>query len=676
MSDAENFRPLSEDSTHGEADANLAALAALIPGAVVDGELDNDALRDFVGQRIATSGPESFGLRWPGMGAARVLATHPATGTLLPEPERSVNWEHTQNIAIEGDNLEVLRLLRRGYTGKVDMIYIDPPYNLDGDFVYDDFFGMSRVEIERAAGIRDEDGSTTQVGFATERGEIHQASGARHAKWLSMMYPRLIVAQQLLKPSGVIFVQIDDTESARLRLLLDRVFGAENFIDTIVVEMSTTQGMKVKAAQLGTITKNVEFIHIYQKSDEFGNVSHTPLLDEVQGWPGNFTTWLDDDLQFYPLADELNKRPELVAEARRLFDDEKVRISHLNTMLLVSEPFKKFVEENLSHIAASDKGVLPAGIIEPAWRDGQAFEVWSESRPYIIMKSSVGTIRQFLLLKDNYRESDGYEPRFGRTVIRGDLWRGFVSDMAHVNLEGGVDFKNGKKPTRLIRQLFRWANNRPDTLIMDFFAGSGSTAHAVMELNAGDKGNRRFITIQLDSDAQGVDAKDGEKVSDRMFARLINAGNEIKAEHPEVDTGFRAYQLADANVKPWDGTAPLDLYSAVDNVRADRSTDDLLVEMMLRMGIDLITPIEQREVGGSPLYNIGGTIFAYFGTGIDNAKASEVAKQIVAWRDADPVDSDVSVVVRDNGFKDSVAKRNMWGALLQAGFQKKALRSI
>jgi adenine-specific DNA-methyltransferase len=228
-----DFEPVSDLSGPGETRSNIDLLARLFPDAVVDGTVDLDALRDLLGEDAAPATAEGFGLRWPGMAEARRLSTLPATDTLLPRPEESVDWDTTRNIMIEGDNLEVLRLLRRGYTGKVDVIYIDPPYNTGNDFIYDDDRSTPREEHEAAAGYRDEDGAL-QAGNGSDLGQDRRVRASRHTAWLSMMYPRLLIAQHLLKETGVFIVAIDDTEHARLKLLLDRVFGPENFIANII----------------------------------------------------------------------------------------------------------------------------------------------------------------------------------------------------------------------------------------------------------------------------------------------------------------------------------------------------------------------------------------------------------------------------------------------------------
>ena len=226
----------------------------------------------------------------------------------------------------------------------------------------------------------------------------------------------------------------------------------------------------------------------------------------------------------------------------------------------------------------------------------------------------------------------------------------------------------------------RWIDlvtrSNPNSLVLDFFAGSGTTGHSVMNLNAADGGKRRYILVQLD---EAVDKDGYDTIADITRERLRRASKQIASKQSldtaPIDTGFRSYRLATSNIKPWDGTPDqLDLLEAVDNLAAGRTTDDLLVEMMLRMGVELTTPLETGEVAGSPLYNLAGTLFAYFGTNITIDRANEVAKALTAWRDEDPGDAETTVVVRDTGFVDSAAKLNFAAALKQAGFI--TLRSI
>ncbi|MEU0118547.1 site-specific DNA-methyltransferase [Streptomyces bobili] len=660
-----DFEPVSDLTGSGEAKSNIDLLARLFPDAVVDGTVDVDVLRDLLGDDAAPNAADAFGLRWPGMAEARRLSTLPATGTLLPKPDESVDWDTTRNLVIEGDNLEVLRLLRRGYTNEVDVIYIDPPYNTGNDFVYDDKRTTSQVEHEAAAGQRDDEG-VLQVGEGSDRAQDRKAGASLHTKWLSMMYPRLLVAHHLLKETGTIIVAIDDTENARLKLLMDRVFGAENFIANVV-----WQGGRKNDSRY--ISVGHDYMLVYAKNEGILRQGEVRWREKKPG------------------VDEILTR---ASEIWSSHEDKEV----------ANETYKKFLK------SMERKGAT-AGVLRFANLDE------STGRPYNADRD---------LSSPNLRASgiyDIYHPVTGKAVTRPQRGWAMTEDSARQMIaEGRIAFGDdetkiprgkifleemsdqvaesvfsqertaaGKALVKLlgddifpfpkdVNVVARWldivAGRNSDAVVLDFFSGSGSTGHAVMALNAADGGNRRYMLVQLD---EPVDKDGYDTIADITRERLRRAGAQItSAQIPhaaETDTGFRSYRLASSNVKAWDGTPDqLDLLGAVDNLVAGRTTDDLLVETMLRLGVDLTTPLETREVAGSTLYNLAGTLFAYFGTDITVERASEVAKALVAWRDEDPGDADTTVVVRDTGFVDSAAKLNFAAALDQAGFT--TLRSI
>ena len=366
-----------------------------------------------------------------------------------------------------GENYHVLQALRSTHRGKVDLIYIDPPYNTGGkrSWLYNDRF-------------------------------VDKTDRAKSSKWLSFMERRLVVARDLLKPSGAIFVSIGDDEQHRLRMLMDQVYGAENCVATLAVEMSTTSGPKTVNAQQGTIVKNVEFVLIYRKSEEFDALRHTPLFDSVKEWDTHYSLWLRPDGTLGSLGEAL------LADVAVRTDIEMLgllgrggtfSVADMDTLLTVSEAAQKFVVSNLASIARTDRAPVSCQGQTPGVGRYITFE--APERSYLLTTLPSGSLQQVVPLSLNYRNSDDYQPRFGRTVIRGDLWKGFHQDMGNVAKEGGVAFDNGKKPRRLIKQLIRWANNSPDAVVLDFFAGSGTTAHAVLEMNAEDGGRRQAILV-------------------------------------------------------------------------------------------------------------------------------------------------------------------------------------
>ncbi|MBL1095697.1 site-specific DNA-methyltransferase [Streptomyces coffeae] len=661
-----DFEPVDDLTGPGEAKSNLDVLARLFPDAVVDGAVDVEALRDLLGESAAPTTAEAFGLRWPGMAEARRLSTLPATGTLLPKPEKSVDWDNTRNIVIEGDNLEVLRLLRRGYTNTVDVIYIDPPYNTGNDFVYEDKHTTSRVEHETAAGQRDDDG-VLQTGMGSDRIQDRKVGASLHTKWLSMMYPRLLVAHHLLKETGAIIVAIDDTEHARLKLLMDRIFGAENFIASII-----WQGGRKNDSRY--VSVGHDYMLIYAKNEGALRQGDVRWREKKPG--------VD----------------EILARAAKIWS------SH-GDKKAANEAYRKFLK-------SMEKMGATAGVLRFANLDESTGRPYNADRDLsspnlrasgiydihhpVTGKAVTRPQRGWAMTEESARQmiSEG-RISFGddeTKIPRGKIFLDEMSDQVAESVFSQERTAAGKALVKLLGEdvfpfpkdvnvVARWLDiasiRNPNAVFLDFFAGSGSTGHAVMDLNAADGGNRRYILVQLDERIEGKDGHD--TIADVTRERLRRAGKQIVSQQsPDatpIDTGFRSYSLASSNLKPWDGTPDqLDLLEAVDNLVGGRTADDLLVEMMLRMGVELTTPLEMREVADSPLYNLAGTLFAYFGSDITIDRANEVAKALEAWRDEEPGDADTTVVVRDTGFVDSATKLNFAAALRQAGFT--TLRSI
>lgn len=658
----EDFTPLNELDGPGEAHSNLAELSRLFPDAVVDGTVDLDVLRDLLGEEAASVGTEGFGLRWPGMSAARRLSTVPANMTLLPKPDESVDWESTQNILIDGDNLEVLRLLRRGYTNSVDVIYIDPPYNTGNDFVYDDKRVATQSEHEADAGLRDDEG-VLQTGAGSDRAEERKTGASRHSKWLSMMYPRLLVAHHLLKETGVIIVAIDDTEHARLKLLLDRVFGAENFAANVVWQGGSKNDARFTSGGL-------DYMLVYAKDlsrlvqEDVRWTEPKKGLERVLALAG--AAWEEsgnDAVEATKIYRKMLRgvRGELEPAVFRYDQiDDQGRVFQTGDLRKPS-PTSRSRYEILHPVTGEPVPMHPNGwVFAP---ETMHEKIAAGHILFGVDHTTMPRQKRFL----DEMDTQAIKPVFTRERAS--------ASYALAKLIGDGVFPYSKDVGVLAAWINSVTERDPDAIILDFFAGSGSTAHAVMELNAEDHGNRRYLLVQLD---EPVDQVGYETIADITRERLRRAGKQInerrEPDQPAIDIGFRSYRLAESNVKPWDGTGELDLLAAVDNLAEGRTSDDLVVEMMLRLGIELVTPVSTREVAGSTLYSLAGTLYAYFGTGVTLGKADEVAKAIVAWRDEDPVDSDITIVVRDTGFADSSAKLNLAAALQQAGI--KTLRSI
>lgn len=642
---------------------NIARIRDLFPGCVAeatagDGSVrlavDFDQLRQELSESIVEGPQERYHLNWPGKREALLTANLPIAKTLRPNREESLNFDATKNIFIEGDNLDALKLLQETYLGKVKLIYVDPPYNTGGDFIYEDDFAEDADQYLIRSNQKDNHGNRLVANS--------DSNGRFHSDWLTMIYPRLKLARNLLADDGVIFVSIDDNESANLKQILDEVFGEGNFIDTIAVEMSTTSGPKTVNAQQGTIVKNVEFVHVYRKSAEFDKKPHKPLLDGIDAYDTHYSIWMNEDGTLGSLADQLLSDSQVGEDIRRygLVERGRFSLKSIDKLLAVSEATKAFITENLKRIASVDRPPVSAAgkVIQPGrW---ESFE--TDHRTYFLTTLENGTPRALIPLALNYRMSDDYRPRFGRTVIRGDLWKGFHQDMGNVAREGGIAFANGKKPVRLIKQLMKWADNNSDGIVLDIFAGSGTTAQAVMEANAEDEGKRRFVMVQVaeEPDPKSDAAKEGyTSIAELSRERIRKAGasilSNLKSSDKGVDVGFRCLKIDTSNMADTyyvpDSVRQVDLVNAVNNIKPDRTPDDLLFQVMLDWGVDLGLPVAKQSIQGKEVFLVDGNALAacFDGHGgVDEDFVKELAKV-----------QPLRVVFRDAGFKDSSVKINV-----------------
>ncbi len=632
----EKLRITSPDLTA----ANIGKIAELFPGVVtetLDAEgnptwaIDFDLLRQELSDHVIEGPQERYQLDWPGKREALFAANAPIAKTLRPVREESVDFDTTKNLFIEGDNLDALKLLQESYLGKVKLIYIDPPYNTGKDFIYEDDFAETTSEYLNRSGQADANGAKLIAN--------PESSGRFHSNWLSMIYPRLKLARNLLADDGVIFASIDDGESANMKRLLDEVFGEQNFIDTISVEMSTTSGPKTVNAQQGTIVKNVEFVHVYRRSINFERKSHTPLLDGVSSYDTHYSLWLGEDGSLCALGDKMLADDKLGPEIRKygFLERDKFSVNNMDKLLSVSELARDFIDSNLDKIARIDRPPVSANGRSTQVGHWESFE--SEHRTYLLTTLENGTLQALMPLMLNYRMSDDYKPRFGRTVIRGDLWKGFHQDMGNVAKEGDTAFSNGKKPVRLIKQLIRWANNTHDGIILDFFAGSATTAHATLQANADDGGNRRFIMVQLNEapEPNSEVARAGYRtIAEVSRDRIRRAGRKIQQEAKgagkSIDIGFRTLKVDSTNmvdVLRTPSETGQDLFPGlVDSVKPGRTGEDLLFQVLLDWGLELTMPIAVEQVEGHQVFIVeGDVLIACFDTEISLDAVRAIAKR-------------------------------------------------
>ena len=607
---------------------NLAALRALFPELVTEGPggvaVNLDVLKQLVGDRTVTDAEEKYGLNWHGKRRARQLALTPSTGTLRPCPEDSVDWDSTQNLMIEGDNLEVLKLLQKSYAGKVKLIYIDPPYNTGKDFVYPDNFQDNIKNYLELTGQTTEGGK--KLSSNTE------ASGRFHTDWLNMMYPRLKLARNLLREDGVIFISIDDNEVDDLRKACDEAFGEENRIAIICHKA------RASVSNDKIISSSHNFILLYARSGNviFDRRSVFGLPPELEGFErmdarGSF--------KYVPVDG-----PGGAAKGNPFY-----------TFLGVTG-YWRFSEERMKRMY--DEG--------------------------LIAKVGGG-------LQQKYYLEDAKQSRKTDTTWWDDKYYTSTASSRLSELMGGEAFDNPKPVELIQRMLELWARGDSD-IVVDFFAGSGTTGHAVFAQNVKGSVRSRFILVQLPEvlDPENKDQKaeadycdtlgKPRNIAELTKERLRRAGKKIRDENPlfSGDLGFRVFKLASSNIQAWEPdreNLSSSVFESVDHLKADRSEADILYELLLKLGLDLCVPIDKKTIRGKDVHAVGGgVLLVCLATSIAQDEVEQLALGIVDWHKALSPAGDSTCVFRDSAFADDVAKTNLSAILQQHGLE--TVRSI
>ncbi len=565
-------------------DFTLEALRQIAPSAFTEvrdeqGELthkiDFEVLRELLGDKILDSDEERFGFYWVGKQDAKRAAAEPTRKTLRPIVEDSVDWDNTQNLYIEGDNLEVLKLLQRAYLGKVKMIYIDPPYNTGNDFVYDDDFAMSREEMDEAMGNLDEEGNRLRRNL--------DSNPRYHSDWCSMIYSRLLVARTLLSNDGVIFISIDDNEVHHLRKICDEVFGASNFVNQFCWRRRRTQAnLSVNASTVH------EYILCYAKDIAKIRLNRLPYTAEYIAQ--TFSNPDNDPKGAYqtgPLA-----RP--ASSSNRAYTLTMPNGREITAKWSCSkETFQSYVKEG--------RLVIPRG--------GEGMP-----RIKIYLSELPG------MIPNTWLDSSGTNDDANRTIQ---------------NIFDGASLFDYSKPKELVEHLLRLGSSS-DSLILDFFSGSATTAHAVMQLNAEDRGKRKYICVQLPE--QTPEESEARKAGYSTICeigkeRIRRAGKKIKeeSEATELDTGFRVLRVDTSNMEEvYFEPAALQqdqLFGQVNSVKEDRNDLDLLFGCMVDWGVELSHPLRQEEVAGKRLHIVNdGALVACFEEDIDLEVIRAIAK--------------------------------------------------
>ncbi len=629
--------PKADGATPDIVEQNVEQLKALFPEIVTEGRVDFDALRELLGN-YTDDREERYSFTWNGKSRARRLAQTPSTGTLRPCREESVNWDTTQNLFIEGENLEVLKLLQKSYHRKIKMIYIDPPYNTGGDLVYPDAFADTIANYMKLTGQRDDGDRPVS--------SITESSGRYHTKWLNMIYPRLQLARNLLTEDGAIAISIDDHELHNLRHVCDEVFGPENLIGCVTRATGTTTGQDA-----GTVGSSLDYLLMYSRGTAF-------TLGGVQ--------LSESDKVRFNREDERGKYSILQLRKTGSADRREDR------------PSMYYAVE-----APDSTKVWPIGPggYESRWRFG----------PETYKKFKAEGLIEWL-----EREEGGYTPYVkyyleGRVKQVSNLWTDLDG-----NKKGTIELRelfgrnvfDNPKPTALLERIIQVTTD-DDSLVLDFFAGSCTTAHALLSLNVKANAGRRFIMVQLPElcDPKSEAAKAGyaniAEIGKERIRRVLTAlqamdhgrgeNNQMQLLStdeggPSLDLGFKVLKLDDSNVKEWDASfedVEGALLSSVENIKSGRGETDVLYELLLKLGLDLAVPMEQRQISGKPVHIIGaGALIVCLADEIGLA----VVEGIAALKE-ELAPETIRVVFKDSGFADDVVKTNAVQILHQAGIE-------
>ena len=595
---------------------------------------------------------ESYDFTWVGKRKSIIEAGAPIDKILRPDVEASKDFDNTKNMLIVGDNLDALKLLQESYLGKIKMIYIDPPYNTGHDFVYHDNFTVKKADFEDNS--TDSDGNV--IISEDEYAENSKANGRFHSDWLSMMYPRLKLARNLLTDDGVIFISIDDNEQANLKKLCDEIFGEDNFI-TEFVWHSNKKGRQMDK----NIKTTNEFILCYAKDeqemtifdkivkvDRSGKVERDEISEYQKGYPLHNGT----------AAFHINNRPNLAYSIYVKPDntdvitlDEKVKTKN---GYVIQESQKGKDLESKGYIRIVPKRNEKYGT-QRVWRWGSEKFLREYNTELILAKELDG----YYYYQKNRISEDGNTTQKYTNYIDIDSSRGRNDINALFDNKPIFDFS---KPVDLLSILMDIATNKSST-VLDFFSGSGTTGHAVMDLNAEDGGKRQYICVQLDekTDEKSEARKAGYDTIDQITAeRLRRAGEKVKSEHPEadIDTGFRVFRVDDSNDnenirKPLNEIDQSDMFDMIDNVKKDRTPLDLLFGIIYTSALPFDLKLETRKIGENTVYMYG---YLDENTGLiacfDDEVPEETVKEIAKL-------NPLTAAFKDSSFKDSAEKINL-----------------
>jgi adenine-specific DNA-methyltransferase len=604
---------------------NIEQLKSIFPEVFTEGKVDFEVFKQLLGGAVDER-EEKYGLNWYGKRRARQLALTPSTGTLRPCPEESVDWDTTQNLMIEGDNLEVLKLLQKSYAGKVKLIYIDPPYNTGHDFVYPDNFQDNIKNYLELTG---------QLEGGKKISSNTEASGRFHTEWLNMMYPRLKLARTLLRADGVIFITIDDNEIGGLRNLCNEIFGEENSLGILVWQHS----LQPKGYS-GTFSVHHNFVLCYQKGEDFEltNLERTDEHNKNYSNPDNDPNgpWRSGDVR------NALYRPRL--------------------MYKIQTPTGKSIDPP------------PNG-----WRwSKETVDAKIQSGEIVFSPDETRIVRKIHLNKLQGRTPETL--LFGKEV---GTTRDAASEIKEL-FDGVVPFDT-PKPSALIQHFISLSGAKGSDIVLDFFAGSGTTGDAVWRQNVRDEMDLRAILVQLPEplDIEDQLQRDAAELCDKISRprniaeltkeRLRRSAKRILEANPIFvsDLGFRVFKLASSNIRAWDPNKddlPKTLEDSIEHLKTDRTEQDILFELLLKLGLDLTVPIEEMSISGKSVSSIGaGTLMVCLTAHISADQVEPIGMGIVNWHKQLAPAGETSVVFRDSAFSDDVSKTNLTAILQQNG---------
>ena len=606
--------------------SNIQKIAQLFPNCVTehlgkDGKtelgIDFEKLQAELSNDIIAEGAERYQFTWPDKRAAVRLANAPTTMTLRPCREESVDFDSTENLYIEGDNLDVLKVLRETYLGKVKMIYIDPPYNTGNDFVYNDDFAQGKGEFEETSGLFDEEGNQTVDPMQRNT----ESNGRFHTDWLNMIYPRLKVARDLLSDDGVIFISIDDNEERNLKNICDEVFGNSNFIAMLPTIMNL-KGNQDEYAFAGTH----EYTCVYTKNRDLKSFGYFDI-DESDD---EFSTWENDEIGYYKKGANL--------KSTGVNAPREKRPNLFFPIYINGDSFSLEYFDGATEIYPITDGK------EMSWRWSK--DKFNNEKHNVIISNENGKISLYKKQRPALGELPTKKPK---TLFYKPEYSSGNGTAQVKELFGEKTFSN-PKPYDLVKDFIKVGTDN-NAIILDFFSGSATTAHAVMKLNAEDGGNRKFIMVQLpektDEKSEACKAgykniceigkerirRAGAKIMNEELGKRNDGNSSLQTPNSKLDIGFRVLKLDSSNMEDVYYTPEEFTLGSLfaENLKADRSNEDLLFQVMLDLGVELSAPIRNEEIGirnDITVFNVDdGYLMAVFDKDVDEQTITEIAKR-------------------------------------------------